>query len=59
LAGASFSSARLIVTARFIVVRSGTSEYSFSSVGMVTKEPMRSSYGQAGQVGASSAYTDI
>jgi hypothetical protein len=37
-AGASFSSARLIVTARFIVVRSGTLECCFSSVGMVTEE---------------------
>jgi hypothetical protein len=32
-AGASFSSAQMIVTARFIVVRSGTSECGFSSVG--------------------------
>jgi hypothetical protein len=37
-AGASFSSARVIVTARFIVVRSGTSECGFLSVGMVTEE---------------------
>jgi hypothetical protein len=37
-AGASFSSARMIVTARFIVVRSGTSECGFFSVGMVTEE---------------------
>jgi hypothetical protein len=33
MAGASFSSARMIVTARFIVVRSGTSECGFFSVG--------------------------
>jgi hypothetical protein len=37
-AGASFSSARMIVMARFIVVRSGTSECGFFSVGMVTEE---------------------
>jgi hypothetical protein len=37
-AGASFSSAQMIVTARFIVVRSGTSECGFFSVGMVTEE---------------------
>jgi hypothetical protein len=37
-AGASFSSARMIVTARFIVVRSSTSECDFFSVGMVTEE---------------------
>jgi hypothetical protein len=37
-AGASFSSARLIVTACFIVVRSGTSECCFFSVGMVPEE---------------------
>jgi hypothetical protein len=37
-AGASFSSARMIVTARFIVVRSGTSECGLFSVGMLTEE---------------------
>jgi hypothetical protein len=37
-AGASFSSARMIVTARFIVVRSGKSECGFFSVAMVTEE---------------------
>jgi hypothetical protein len=37
-AGASFSSARLIGSARFIVVRSGTSEYGSFSVGMLNAD---------------------